>query len=137
MSGKDVNGYPEPYFGDYPADFFDFIIIDECHRGGANDYSSWRQILDYFTPAVQLGLTATPKRKGNTDTYDYFGEPVYSYSLKDGINDGFLTPYKLLAITGTMDQYTYDPNDGVVVEGNPEPGKLYTEADFNKTITIP
>ena len=137
MSGKDVNGYPEPYFGDYPADFFDFIIIDECHRGGANDYSSWRQILDYFTPAVQLGLTATPKRKGNTDTYDYFGEPVYSYSLKDGINDGFLTPYKLLAITGTMDQYTYDPNDGVVVEGNPELGKLYTEADFNKTITIP
>ena len=83
-----------PYFGEYPPDFFDFIVIDECHRGGANDESNWRGILDYFVPAVQLGLTATPKRRDNVDTYAYFGEPVYIYSLKDGINDGFLTPLR-------------------------------------------
>ena len=79
---------PEPvegYFGDYPAEFFDFIVIDECHRGGANDESNWRAILDYFAPAVQLGLTATPTRKDNVDTYAYFGDPVYIYSLKEGI----------------------------------------------------
>ncbi|MCB0386496.1 MAG: DEAD/DEAH box helicase family protein, partial [Bdellovibrionales bacterium] len=87
MSGPLKDGQPSPYFGEYPADFFDFIIIDECHRGGANDESSWRSILDYFSPAVQLGLTATPRRKDNVDTYDYFGEPVFIYSLKEGIND--------------------------------------------------
>src|SRR5690606_36742594 len=81
-------------FGQYPPDYFDFIIIDECHRGGANDESNWRGILEYFSPAVQLGLTATPKRDDNVDTYKYFGEPVYIYSLKEGINDGFLTPFK-------------------------------------------
>lgn len=98
MSGKDENGKPAPYFGEYPRDYFDFIIIDECHRGGANDESNWRGILEYFAPAVQLGLTATPKRKDNADTYRYFGEPVYIYSLKEGINDGFLTPFKVKKI---------------------------------------
>jgi type I restriction enzyme R subunit len=91
MSGPPKNGEPSPYFGEYPPDFFDFIVIDECHRGGANDESNWRDILEYFAPAVQLGLTATPKRKDNVDTYAYFGDPVYVYSLKEGINDGFLT----------------------------------------------
>ncbi len=76
MSGPPIEGKPSPYFGDYPPDFFDFIVIDECHRGGANDESNWRDILEYFAPAVQLGLTATPKRKDNVDTYAYFGEPV-------------------------------------------------------------
>jgi type I restriction enzyme R subunit len=131
---------PEPVegcFGDYPADFFDFIIIDECHRGGANDESSWRDVLNYFGPAVQLGLTATPKRKDNVDTYTYFGEPVYSYTLKEGINDGFLTPFKVYPIVGTMDEYVYTPNDGVVIQGTPEPGRLYSEGDFNRIITIP
>jgi type I restriction enzyme R subunit len=88
MSGTDKDGNPAPYFGAYPPDYFDFIIIDECHRGGANDESNWRSILEYFAPAVQLGLTATPKRNDNTDTYKYFGDPVYIYSLKEGINDG-------------------------------------------------
>lgn len=134
---EDENGGNTPYFGDYPKDFFDFIIIDECHRGGANDESTWREILNYFSPAVQLGLTATPKRNANTDTYAYFGEPVYSYSLKEGINDGFLTPFKVLPIVGTMDEYKYMPGDGVVVQGNPEPGRLYKEGDFNRIITIP
>ncbi|MEE9425579.1 MAG: GIY-YIG nuclease family protein [Methylococcales bacterium] len=131
---------PEPvegYFGEYPEDFFDFIIIDECHRGGANDESSWRDVLNYFSPAVQLGLTATPKRKDNVDTYAYFGEPVYSYTLKEGINDGFLTPFKVYPIVGTMDEYVYTPNDGVVVQGDPEPGRVYLEGDFNRLITIP
>lgn len=126
-----------PYFGDYPADFFDFIIIDECHRGGANDESSWRGILDYFAPAVQLGLTATPKRKDNVDTYAYFGEPVYVYSLKEGINDGFLTPFKVRQIATTLDEYVHVPGDGVVVKGDVEPGKRYVEADFNRIIKIP
>ena len=98
MCGPTKDGEPSPYFGEYPPDFFDIIIVDECHRGGANDESTWRGILEYFAPAVQLGLTATPKRKDNIDTYAYFGEPVYTYSLKDGINDGFLTPFKVKQI---------------------------------------
>lgn len=135
--GKDEDGSDTPYFGDYPADFFDLIIIDECHRGGANDESSWREILNYFSPAVQLGLTATPKRTHNSDTYNYFGDPVYSYTLKEGINDGFLTPFKVYPIVGTMDEYVYTPGDGKVIQGEPEPGKLYKESDFNRIITIP
>tara|TARA_B100000886_G_scaffold340186_1_gene308314 strand:+ start:2817 stop:5144 length:2328 start_codon:yes stop_codon:yes gene_type:complete len=125
----------EPYFGQYPEDFFDFIIVDECHRGGANDESSWREILDYFHPAVQLGLTATPKRKDNVDTYAYFGEPVYKYSLKEGIQDGFLTPFKVKRIQTTIDEYIY-ASDDEVVDGEVEEGKVYEEKDFNKIIEI-
>lgn len=128
---------PSYNFGEYPPDFFDFIIIDECHRGGANDEGNWRGILEYFSPAVQLGLTATPKRKDNVDTYAYFGEPVYVYSLKEGINDGFLTPFKVKQIATTMDEYIYAPGDGVVVQGEAEPGRLYKGSDFNRTIKIP
>jgi len=124
-----------PYFGEYPPDFFDFIVIDECHRGGANDESNWRGILDYFAPAVQLGLTATPKRKDNVDTYAYFGEPVFTYSLKDGINDGFLTPFRVRQIATTLDDYVYTPDD-TVVEGEIEAGRRYEEADFNRIIEI-
>ena len=137
MSGKDSAGNDAPYFGEYPEDFFDFIVIDECHRGGANDESSWRGVLEYFSPAVQLGLTATPKRKDNVDTYAYFGDPVYTYTLKEGINDGFLTPFKVYPIVGTMDEYVYTPNDGVVIEGEPEAGRVYKEGEFNRIITIP
>ena len=135
MSGPPKDGKPSPYFGDYPPDFFDFIIIDECHRGGANDESNWRGILEYFAPAVQLGLTATPKRTENADTYRYFGEPVSTYSLKDGINDGFLTPFKVRQIQTTLDYYVYTPDD-TVIEGEVEAGKLYDEPDFNKIIEI-
>ncbi len=135
MSGPPKNGQPSPYFGEYPPDFFDFIVIDECHRGGANDESNWRGILDYFAPAVQLGLTATPKRKDNVDTYAYFGEPVYIYSLKEGINDGFLTPFKVKQIQTTIDYYIYTSDDAVV-EGEIEAGKVYEEADFNRSIEI-
>jgi type I restriction enzyme R subunit len=135
MSGPPKDGKPSPYFGEYPPDFFDFIVIDECHRGGANDESNWRGILEYFAPAVQLGLTATPKRKDNVDTYAYFGEPVYIYSLREGINDGFLTPFKVKQISTTIDEYIYTPDD-YLIEGEIETGKLYTETDFNKIIEI-
>ena len=135
MSGPPKDGKPSPYFGDYSPDFFDFIVIDECHRGGANDEGNWRGILDYFAPAVQLGLTATPKRQENVDTYAYFGEPVYIYSLREGINDGFLTPFRVRQISTTLDEYVYTPDDRLV-EGEVESGKRYTEGDFNKVIEI-
>ena len=135
MSGTDDEGNSTPYFGEYPADFFDFIVIDECHRGGANDESNWRAIMDYFSPAVQLGLTATPKRTDNVDTYRYFDDPVYIYSLKEGVNDGFLTPFKVKRIQTTIDDYIYTSDD-TIIEGEVEQGKLYEEADFNRIIEI-
>ncbi len=124
-----------PYFGEYPKDFFDFIIIDECHRGGAKDESTWRAILDYFSPAFQLGLTATPKRTINVDTYNYFGEPVYIYSLKQGINDGFLTPFKLKEVSTTGDEYVYTSDD-IVIEGEIEEGKVYGIEEQNRVIEL-
>ena len=135
MSGPPQDGQPSPYFGEYPPDFFDFIVIDECHRGGANDESNWRGILDYFAPAVQLGLTATPKRRDNADTYAYFGEPEYVYSLKEGINDGFLTPFRVKQFATTLDEYVYTSDDNLV-EGEIEAGKRYEEKDFNRIIEI-
>ena len=131
MSGPDE----KPNFGEYDRDFFDLIIIDECHRGGANDESSWREILNYFASAVHLGLTATPKRKDNVDTYAYFGEPVFIYSLKEGIEDGFLTPFKVKRIQSNIDDYVYTPDDEVI-EGEVEEGHVYREDEFNKKITI-
>jgi len=125
----------EPYFGEYEPDFFDFIIIDECHRGGANNEGNWRGILDYFDSAVHLGLTATPKRKDNVDTYKYFGEPVYTYSLKEGIQDGFLTPFKVKRIQTTLDEYVYTDDDEVL-QGEPESGVVYGPEDFNRKIEI-
>lgn len=127
----------EPAFNyqDYPPDFFDCIMIDECHRAGAKDGSEWRGILDYFAPAVQIGLTATPKRKDNVDTYAYFGEPVYTYSLKEGINDGYLTPFKVVELGTTIDDYVFAPGDEIA-SGEVEKGKRYKEADFNRKIEI-
>ena len=130
-----TNGSEQFNFGQYPKDYFDFIIIDECHRGGASDEGNWRGILEYFSPAVQLGLTATPKRQDNVDTYKYFGEPVYVYSLKEGINDGFLTPFKVKRISTTLDEYIYTSDDQII-EGEIEEGKTYTEGDFNRIIEI-
>lgn len=131
LSGPDET----PYFGEYPPDFFDLVVIDECHRGGAKDESRWRGILEYFSPAVQIGLTATPKRKDNVDTYAYFGDPVYSYSLKQGINDGFLTPFRVRRIQTTLDDYVFTPDDEVL-EGDVEEGRIYKEGDFNRIIEI-
>ncbi len=124
-----MSGEGKPNYQGYSSDFFDLIIIDECHRGGANDESSWRGILEYFSPAVQLGLTATPKRKINADTYQYFGRPVYTYSLRQGIDDGYLTPFRHCKMQSNIDDYIYSPDDDVV-SGDVEEGKVYTEADF-------
>lgn len=130
-----MTGDEQAVFHDYPEDFFDFIVIDECHRGGAKDESTWRAILEYFSPAVQLGLTATPKRTHNADTYDYFGEPVYEYSLRDGIEDGFLTPFKVNQIASSMDEYQWEEGDDVI-SGDLDPEKTYTEAEMNRRIVI-
>jgi type I restriction enzyme R subunit len=125
----------KPNFGEYPQDFFDVIIVDECHRGGANDESNWRDILEYFASAVQIGLTATPKRKDNVDTYRYFGDPKFVYKLKDGIEDGFLTPFRVRKYTTNIDEYVYDPEDDVL-EGDIEAGEEYTDGDWNTKIEI-
>ncbi|HUE80233.1 MAG TPA: DEAD/DEAH box helicase family protein [Sphingomicrobium sp.] len=134
----DSGNAEEPAFNyqDYPADFFDCIIIDECHRAGAKDGSEWRGIMEWFAPAVQIGLTATPKRRDNVDTYAYFGEPVYTYSLRQGIEDGYLTPFKVRQIATTIDDYLYTSDDEVV-RGEVVDGKRYTEGDFNRSIMIP
>ncbi len=118
-----------PYYTQYPKDFFDFIIIDECHRGGANDESEWRKLMEYFDSAYQLGMTATPRRKDNANTYAYFGEPVYTYSLKQGIEDGFLVPFRVDISTSNIDDYQFEEGD-IVKSGEIDPEKIYTESDF-------
>ena len=131
-----MTGEGEPVFAGYPPDFFDFIVIDECHRGGAKDESTWRQILEHFEPAAQLGLTATPKRRHNADTYAYFGEPVYTYALRDGIEDGYLTPFKVRQMASTIDEYVYVAEDDVI-QGEVEEGQRFIEEEFNTRIIIP
>ncbi len=126
VMGEDATG--QPFYKQWPQNFFDFIIIDECHRGGANDESEWRELMTWFAPAVQLGMTATPRRKDNANTYRYFGDPVYTYSLKQGIEDGFLTPFRVKIATSNIDTYKYNPHDDV--EGNIDVERTYTEKDF-------
>jgi type I restriction enzyme R subunit len=130
-----MTGEPEPVYKSYPADFFDFIVVDECHRGGAKDESEWRDILTHFAPAVQMGMTATPKRKTNADTYAYFGEPVYTYALRAGIEDGYLTPFKVRQMASTIDEYVYEAGDEVLA-GEIDEEKTYTEGDFGTVIMI-
>jgi len=130
-----MTGEGDPVYTQYSPDFFDFIVIDECHRGGAKDESEWRRLLEYFEPAAQLGLTATPKRKANADTYAYFGEPVYTYALRDGIEDGFLTPFKVRQMASTIDEYVYDGSDEVL-QGEIEVGQGFREDDFNTRFII-
>lgn len=125
-----------PYYMDYPSDYFDLVIIDECHRGGAGKESNWRAVLDHFTGAAHLGLTATPKRDDNVDTYEYFGNPRYTYSLKQGIEDGFLTPFKVKRVTTTMDRYMFHPSDHVE-SGEVDIEREYTLSDFNNKIYLP
>ena len=122
------------YYKNYPSDFFDLIIIDECHRGSANEEGSWRAILDHFAPAVHIGLTATPKRDDNVDTYKYFGQPIYEYSLKEGISDGFLTPYKLKRVKTNIDEYIHT-SDSRVIQGEVKKDR-YELKDFNRSISI-
>ena len=119
----------QPYYMQYERDFFDFIIIDECHRGGANDESEWRKLMEYFDSAYQLGMTATPRRKDNANTYAYFGNPVYTYSLKQGIEDGFLVPFRVEVSTSNIDDYQYREGD-IVKSGEIDYEKIYSESDF-------
>ncbi|EAK7672913.1 DEAD/DEAH box helicase [Campylobacter coli] len=123
------------FYLQYPKDFFDFIIIDECHRGGANEEGNWACVLEHFSSATHLGLTATPKKSDNVDTYRYFGESAYEYSLKEGIEDGFLTPYKVKRITTTLSEgYVYNPDD--LIEGELEKG-FYKMSEFERNIHLP
>jgi type I restriction enzyme R subunit len=122
------------YYKAYPSDFFDLILIDECHRGAANELGSWRAILDHFSSAVHLGLTATPKRTDNVDTYEYFGPPAYVYSLKEGINDGFLTPYRVKRIRTNLDELVLTKDD-VIVEGE-SVQDLYQVEDYDRKIVV-
>ena len=124
-------------YREFSPDFFDLIIVDECHRGSAADDSNWREILDYFEPAYKLGMTATPLRKDNKDTYDYFGAPLYTYSLRQGIEDGFLAPYRVHRILTTVDAAGWRPEAGQVDEhGNEIPDQLYTTPNFEKDIVL-
>ena len=135
MSGPPVDGTPVRWFSHYPPDFFAFILIDECHRGGATNESNWRGILEHLAAAMQLGLTATPRRSENTDTYAYVSDPVFTDSLKEGITDAFLTPFRVKPFTTTLDEYIYTPDD-TVVEGEIEAGRPYRECDFIQFIEI-
>lgn len=116
----------------FPPDFFDLVIIDECHRGGANDESAWRVVLDYFKSASHVGLTATPKCDVNGSTYAYFGEPVYQYSLKEGIADGFLSPYRVKQCYSTLRGWQYQPGDKVSDLEELDEGKFYSNDELER-----
>ena len=124
-------------FRDYPPDFFDLIIVDECHRGSARDDSSWRIILEHFKPAYQLGMTATPLREDNRDTYLYFGNPIYEYSLRQGIDDGFLAPYRVHRVVTQWDAAGWRPSkDEVDRFGRTIPDDEYQTKDFERAIAL-
>jgi len=124
-------------YRDYSKDFFDLIIVDECHRGSARDESNWREILEYFEPAYQIGITATPLREENRDTYRYFGNPLYTYSLKQGIEDGFLAPYKVHRVVPSVDATGWRPSPGEVDRyGREIPDGEYSTKDFETIIAL-
>jgi len=124
-------------YRDYNADFFDLIIVDECHRGSAKDESNWREILEYFEPAYQFGMTATPLREENRDTYRYFGNPVYTYSLRQGIDDGFLAPYRVHRIVTDVDVTGWRPSkDEIDRYGRLIPDEEYQTGDFERIVAL-
>jgi type I restriction enzyme R subunit len=151
--GGDVRKSREMYFSTYQSiahdevrpglyrefanDFFDLVIVDECHRGSAKDQSNWREILEYFAPAVQLGMTATPLRAENRDTYRYFGNPVYQYSLRNGIEDGFLAPYRVHRVVTTVDAAGWRPTKGELDRyGREIPDQEYGTKDFERSVAL-
>jgi type I restriction enzyme R subunit len=133
---RNPNDEIELNFGEYPKDFFDLIVVDECHRAGTNPESEWRGILDYFSDAVHVGLTATPKRTENIDTYEYFGDPLFIYSLKEGVEDGFLTPFRVIKYASSIEEYRY-VSDDVVLKGTIDENRTYKGSDFHRVIDIP
>ncbi|WP_159637953.1 EcoAI/FtnUII family type I restriction enzme subunit R [Sphingobacterium composti Ten et al. 2007 non Yoo et al. 2007] len=127
----------EDAYKQFSRDFFDLIIIDECHRGSAKEDSKWREILEYFNNATHIGLTATPKETIEVSNIDYFGEPIYTYSLKQGIDDGFLAPYKVVKITLDIDAEGWRPPQGFLDKnGNPVEDRIYNRTDFDKNIIV-
>jgi type I restriction enzyme R subunit len=131
-SDEDANVYKQ-----FSADFFDLIVIDECHRGSAKEDSSWREILSYFKNATHIGLTATPKETRETSNTEYFGDPVYMYSLKQGIDDGFLAPYRVVRIALNVDTEGWRPEKGKTDKnGNPVEDRVYNRKDFDRTLVI-
>ena len=132
-----LTGHTEDLFKQFSKDFFDLIIVDECHRGSAREDSKWRRILDYFNKATHLGLTATPKETKDVSNTEYFGDPIYTYSLKQGIDDGFLAPYKVLKITLDIDTDGWRPPKGYKdKDGNLIEDRIYNRKDFDKNIVI-
>ena len=128
---EEKNAYKE-----FSPDFFDLIVIDECHRGSASEASAWRAVLDYFSSATQIGLTATPKETKDVSNMEYFGEPVYTYSLKQGIDDGFLAPYKVVRITTNVDE-GWRPSAGLLDKyGNEIEDRIYNLKDYDRTLAI-
>lgn len=124
-------------YREYSPDFFDLIIVDECHRGSARDESNWREILEYFEPAFQIGMTATPLREDNRDTYRYFGNPLYTYSLRQGIEDGFLAPYRVHRVISTVDATGWRPSKGELDRYDREiPDGEYSTKDFETIISL-
>lgn len=129
-------GGEEP-FRQFRPEFFDLVIVDECHRGSAREESLWRRVLDYFSSAIQIGMTATPKETKDVSNVDYFGEPVYTYSLKQGIRDGFLAPYKVIRVGLDVDLENWRPYEGQVdVEGNEVEDREYNVKDFDRNLII-
>lgn len=128
----------EPIYDKFPRDFFDLIVIDECHRGSAAEDSAWREVLDYFGSAIHLGMTATPKETKFVSNIDYFGEPVYTYSLKQGIEDGFLAPYKVVRVDLDHDLLGWRPGVGQVDDsGEVIDDRIYNPKDFDRDIVFP
>ena len=124
-------------YKEYAPDFFDLVVVDECHRGSAKDESNWKEILEYFEPAFQLGMTATPLRQDNRDTYRYFGNPLYTYSLRQGIDDGFLAPYRVHRIVSTVDAAGWRPTKGEIDRyGREIPDDLYGTKDFERVVAL-
>jgi len=124
-------------YREYDPDFFDLIIVDECHRGSARDDSNWREILEYFQPAFQIGMTATPRRQDNADTYNYFGDPIYQYSLRQGIDDGFLAPYRVHRIVTTWDAAGWRPSQGELDRyGREIPDEEYHTGEFERIVSL-
>ena len=131
-SDEDANAYKQ-----FSPDFFDLIVIDECHRGSANEESSWREILNYFQKATNVGLTATPKETKDVSNIDYFGEPVYTYSLKQGIDDGFLAPYRVVRVNLNIDIEGYRPEQGKKDKfGKIVEDRIYNRKDFDRNLVI-